>query len=681
MPNPMFGNRSTANGATAPTEALHNESKRYNRRLNKFNYDRDVFHTLRYGELTPFENVHCVEHDILRFGNNHKIRSHTLKAPLLSPIHIKKTYVQVDYKAILPFNWQKIYVNPTIGDDVPEDANTICPAFFQKWSDMLHAFVDNQFIDTEDFTSNRNQVASVFFKLALLTESIFSDGSILAPLGFHTSPIFTSVEFDDFEDWISHLYATFSSYDVFSVVDVDTDYTFVVNDIPSLRSAIDYVRHNPFSYLAGFDSWEEAEFIDFINDLKHHFASFGVSGEDGNTTPLNYDSCVAYQLACVNFFTRDAVDNVYNSELYRQAMAFLASRVISGVLPAGAGYTSLPSFTYNGVSTLYDSVSGNVFNKVLSFAYANPVSTLAASPESDNAIRFNSFVAYMGNIFFYQPSLRFGDYFTGAKPTPLAVGDVTTEVNNGVVNAIDSTISLIRARFLNAVNRVGRSWKDYIGLMDGVAAPDDSEPRWLATVTSRVSGFEVENTAENQGNIVTLLKSADSKYVYELEVGQPCIVIAIASFEIPRVYSRTADRFFFHRDRYDMFNKFMQYIGDQKVLSLERNSNSSGGLDGNAFAYNPRNYEYKKRYPIACGGFIKHLPGYLFITDNDETGLDADGRNPMIDSDYIRSKNSEMDRFYSSLTGFTLSSYFHFILEFNNYCTARRLMDVAPSIL
>lgn len=681
MSNPMFGNRSTANGATAPTEALHNESKRYNRRLNKFNYDRDVFHTLRYGELTPFENVHCVEHDILRFGNNHKIRSHTLKAPLLSPIHIKKTYVQVDYKAILPFNWQKIYVNPTIGDDVPEDANTICPAFFQNWCNLLNGFGNSPVLAAPADIQNRNYVVSILFKLFLLTESIFSDGSILAPLGFHTSPIFSHPNYKTFEDWINSVYQSFMAFDNFEVYDADrggNGYSFVVEDVPSFRAAADYVRQNPDAVLRGFDTWESDDFLSFISELTTFLQEFSVTGEDGNSTPLNYDSCVAYQLACVNFFTRDAVDNIYSSELYRQAMSYLAGFTLYGD-QSHSGYNSLPNFVYNGVSTLYDALSGKVFSLVLNRITTSVANVLGASGVWP--ARFNSFFAYMGNIFFYQPSLRFGDYFTGAKPTPLAVGDVTTEVNNGAVNAIDSTISLLRARFLNAVNRVGRSWKDYIGLMDGVAAPDDREPRWLATVTSRVSGFEVENTAEKQGNIVTLLKSADSKYVYELEVGQPCIVIAIASFEIPRVYSRTADRFFFHRDRYDMFNKFMQYIGDQKVLSLERNSNSSGGLDGNAFAYNPRNYEYKKRYPIACGGFIKHLPGYLFITDNDETGLDADGRNPMIDSDYIRSKNSEMDRFYSSLTGFTLSSYFHFILEFNNYCTARRLMDVAPSIL
>lgn len=676
MPNPMFGNRSNPNGATAPNNPLNNESKRYNRRLNTFNYDRDVYATLRYADLTPFENIHAVEHDILRLANKHHIRTHTLKSPLMSPIHIKKSYFQVDYKAILPFNWEKIYVNPTIGDDVPDDANTICTRFFDRVRSLLNDMAEIQAMG-DPLDENASNLLTICFKMALLTESIFSDGGLLSYLGFHTSPIFSNPEkHKNFEEWIRGLYLVFQSYFPLSVYDSSTDYGFPITDVSSFRSACDYIRQNPEAELV-VDEMDSGDFADMMDDIRNYFAAFALSSEDSNTTPLNYDSCVAYQMACVNFFTRDSVDNIYTSELYRQAMASLASYALNGSI--SSGYAQLPSFTYNGVSTLYDSVSGKVMESLFNFISSNLSSILMGNVTYVS--RFNAFIAYLGNIFHFQPSLRYGDYFTGGKPTPLAVGDVTTEVNNGAVNAIDSTISLLRARFLNAVNRVGRRWSDYIGLMDGVAAPDDREPRWLATVTSRVSGFEVENTAENQGNIVTLLKSSDSKYLYELEVGQPCIVIGLASFEIPRVYSKTSDRFFFHRDRYDMFNKFMQYIGDQKILSLERNTNSDGGLDGGAFAYTPRNMEYKQRYPIAVGGFINHLPGYLFITDNDETGLNEDGRNPMIDSDYIRSKNSEMDRFYSSLTGYTLASYFHFIVEFNNYCTAKRLMDVAPSIL
>lgn len=53
----------------------------------------------------------------------------------------------------------------------------------------------------------------------------------------------------------------------------------------------------------------------------------------------------------------------------------------------------------------------------------------------------------------------------------------------------------------------------------------------------------------------------------------------------------------------------------------------------------------------------------------------------MIDPDYIRSRNTELDRFYTQITGFSLGSYFHFIIKNTNSQNASRPMAFAPSIL
>ena len=122
----------------------------------------------------------------------------------------------------------------------------------------------------------------------------------------------------------------------------------------------------------------------------------------------------------------------------------------------------------------------------------------------------------------------------------------------------------------------------------------------------------------------------------------------------------------------------MQFIGDQDVKRAELDPLGSVGGDVDAaFAYNLRNMEYKQRYSYASGGFIRNLPSWAFITDN------RDGNPPEfeISPEYIRSSPSEFDRFYRSLTGYSLGSYFHFITFNTNVVAPYRQMVMAPEIL
>lgn len=653
MPNPMFNNSTSPNNATAPSNSVNESHKRYNRSHNSFDFSRIFYNTLRYADVTPFESVEGVEGDRLPFGSTHEIRTHTLSSPLMSKIFMKKQYFQIDMKGILPVNWEKIYTNPVQGDDVPDDAFCYIPNFIGICSDF-----------TAHTLHSLNLLGSShLLKRLILLESIFSNGSLLSSLGYHFSPCIYSesnsvvVSFDKaFDNLFSQITSNNNTY---RLETYDGNFYFIGSDNSHInwRTALDIIRHrgvSTFSYFDGEDyinefSPNDLRAIDnFFYCLHFHTDSFHI--------PLNLSRIVAYQLICSQFYTNDKIDSIFSSHLWLENQKSIYRYDLSGVP------RSWPSFTYNGSRVDYDVISSHVFVKLWNYI-------ISERPDE-------VYLDYFLNIFTFRSSLRYGDYFTGSRSRPLAIGDVTSEVSNSSVSAIDITRSIMIQRFLNSVNRVGRRFSDYLsGVMNGVAPPDSTEPRYLASVTSRVSGFEVENTSSDQGDIVTLLKSGDSNYIYEVEVGSPCIIMGLCTFEVQRVYSRSIDRFNFHSNRFEWFNKFMQYIGDQDIKQSELSSSLAPNFP---FAYTSRYMEYKQRYPVASGGFVEYLPSWLFITDN----LDKSNSNTLnINSSFIRSKNEEFDRFYKSLTGYSLASYFHFICSFDNKLIARREMDYSPSIL
>lgn len=676
MPNPFFQNRTSPNSATAPQDAINDTSKKYHFGYNKFDFSRPFYNTLRYADITPHEVIEAWSGDKLPLGSRHEIRTHTLASPLMSDVTMKKSYYAVDYRAFLPNNWDKILVNPKIGDDINADnANTVLynlPYLLNEHLNLIKSYAEND----EYF----NNFALPFF---LLLECFCSNGSLLSSLGFHTGSIVnsslpTSIDFDSLVDQAFNptdmgTYASSGPFHVgFKIGDRIFGYGPTADVSWSWRQILDYARSHPEEVL----SISNFNFGKLLYDRLFKYLSFNVP-DPGFRLPLNYSRCLAYQLVCVQFFTNDNVDYVYNSELWLQSQKYCLDRY-DETRTSGPPLDSINrSFIFNGISHDYDILSGFVVTSALERLLATENTYFYHNYYDGNALYFLFNFVY--NIFSYRQSLRYGDYFTGARANVLAVGDVETSVVGNGVNSLDLTRNLMLQRFLNQVNRVGSRLVDYVrDILGGNPAPDVRVPRFLASVSSNVSGFEVENTAENQGDIVTLLKSSDTNYIYEIEVGEPCIIIGVTTFMAQRVYSKTADRFFFHVDRFDMFNPFMQYVGDQQIYNGERDAE----LGNRPFAYTGRHMEYKKRYPIASGGFINNLKSWLFITDNEDSYVTPYlNQTDHINPDYIRSQNLEFDRFYSSLTGVSLSSYFHFIVAYHNYCDAVRHMDYSPSIL
>lgn len=694
--NPFFSNKTSPNGATAPNDSLNESYKRYFRGYNKFNLTRPLFQTERYADINLIEAVEGVEGDKLNFASKHSIRSYTLKAPVEFELYKKKTYFAVNNLAILPNNWKKVYKQPNKGDDVDYHVNCVSDyqVFLYRLLTKLKNIPNDQYLGS--FFSATKDNYNYLWRILLLLESIHSDGSLLASMNGHFSRMIKVSDGKTFDAWLEETFEHFrNTVLIFKLPSISTKYFAVVPVDPTyinvdLRSAIDLLRtFSDFAIVFNNTDAYKNQYNYLLSRLQMLSLSYDADISDPDNAreedAINFSRLVAYQLVCSQFYTRDSVDNIYTAEEFIDNAKSTILEAVSMYSTGGVSRGTWPQFTYNGSKVDYDVFSGMIIDTVL--AIFDGYGTQAM-----HSITFDHVLSaynYLHMLFFYRKSLRYGDYFVGAKTLPYAPMDVTADVVANGVSALDMTRSIAAQRFANAVERVSNTWKDYLkGITGGTASPNPYEPRFLASSTSQVSGFQVENTSERQftnENITTILKSSNSNYVYEMEVSEPCIIIGVSTYEVPRVYSATVDRFFHHTDRFNMFNKFFQNIGDQEISQNERNASFITTL---TFGYTPRHMEYKQRYPIAAGGFVNNLPGYAFITDNEESGQDIFDMGTGVANDYtkissfyLRNRNSEFDRFYASLTGLGLASYFHFQVKYYNICHATRQMEYSPSIL
>lgn len=665
MANPLFQNNrgEDANRASNP---LNDADKTYRQKFNSFDYDRTHYTTLSYADITPFEHVYGIGGDTLKFGSKHHLRTYTLQSPMFDKLFIKKSYYMTDMRAILPINWEKIFREPSVGDDIPNDSlNTYVESnFFLRF---LNAVFNNS--NTYAFQI----YFELFFPLLLLVGDIFGSSGLLSRFGINQGGAFLgkriisknlmgeTVYFYNFDSWYENLLSLFNkswNEDLIHLFDKQNSISYYSSDSNNMSfvQALELCRyHNRFVLRL------EDELPSVINNTLQQFMTTVSDFAGKEFVPCNYSPLIAYQLVCAEYFTNDQIDNVYSSQLWHQNQRGLLSRIGLGA----------DTFIYNGVPTLFDTSSGYNLENVVRF-----ISDVQLSDTSEHA-KFVNAVGYLSNIFSMNKSLRYGDYFTGARPEAYSPIDKTSEVIDGSVSAIDITRTILSQRFSNAVARTGRRFSDYlVEITDGYDVPDVEVPRWLASKTSPVDGFEVENTtSDNQGNIVTILNSKNSDYIYSLDVGSPCVVIGVCTFSMERVYTYANDKFAFHKNRYDMFNKFMQFDGDQPLLAKELLSSFEDD-----YAYQLRHMEYKQRYNIASGGWLHFLPP-MFVQSSPNYYYENSLNEFHIDFVNIRNSNSDFDAFYSSLTGFSPSARFHFLVKFENYCSAKRKMARQPSIL
>lgn len=652
---------------TVKGDAVNDPSVRVIRGKN--NFPQSFMHpsTCRYGEVDPVFCFKGERGDVIPYKIATDLNTYTLASPMKSEVNMYSAAFKVPMYGIYPRNWDIMLPIPNKGDDVPADTRALLSPIT-----LANRLYQGILYSHEAPYSQKSLTGLI--RNTLLLEYIFSAGSLFSKFNMHFDSMrfvvtdgtttYGSMVFDEYFDthfipWLKSVFQFDGDPFILSHYDAETSDYFVTFDDSligtkynvntyyiSFRRALELLRTGEYTLNRSEDS---------VN------ATFPYVVVTGNSAAINIEPIVSYQLACSQFFTNTKIDYVYSAELYRDNMQSLIYGEDGRV----------PTFEWNGLIKQYDVFSQKCFLDAL-VGLVNP----------DRADYYNH-TSFWFNLLSYARSLRYGDYFTGAHPEPLAVGDINAPVINGTVNALDMTRKLQMTRLLNKVNISGPRIGDYLTALFGGSLPEAPKdvPIRLSLEKFNVSGFEVNNTGAQQAsedatNITTTnLRLTASKYLFEASIDEPCWLVVVQYFDAHRIYSKTMDRFAYHRNRYDDFIPDMQFVGDQDVKTSELDA--INGDETKAFAYNLRNMEYKNRYSYASGGFIRNLPSWAFITDN----YDGNPMSDHIDPDYIRSSPSEFDRFYKSLTGYSLGSYFHFITTNTNVVSPYRQMVYAPEIL
>lgn len=289
-----------------------------------------------------------------------------------------------------------------------------------------------------------------------------------------------------------------------------------------------------------------------------------------------------------------------------------------------------------------------------------------------------SALMYLRSIFDLHNCIKYGDYFTGAHTRPLAIGDISAPVVGNSVSAIDMTKALLYQKFLNVVVKLKNDISDYLKTIFGtLPAPDYHEAKFVSHSEGQVSGFEVANTANEQGNLCSLLHEVNENFEFDLQCNQAGVCLGILSFVSSRAYCMTSDRQCHYADRYDMYNPMLQGLGDQSILSVEKS-----GLHSVPFAYQSRYAELKQRTNYASGAFVDKLRSYCIISDSpyiDSNCLEV--MSPTLSPVYIRLLPTEFNRFIKQSGSWSYGNDYHFIVEVDNEVDDVLEMEYAPNTL
>lgn len=629
------------NGTTHDPKSV-NPVKDKSQSRNNFDISYRLRSTERFADITPFMVADLLPGDMVPFVSNEILRTPTFQAPLEEPLWKRKFYALVPQKAIMPETWKLFYANPTHGDDVPDDAypSVNLAYWWRKAADALESVPDK-------------------IRFVVATELLFSVGALPSYMKCNLWPFLYNNRADNIDIDLDLFYANLAKYvrikvqvqpEVFvyyysqTSVGVSPEAGIFVN----IHSFLDILRSGNYISLEPFGETEvfPSAFVNLLDSFIDRTTARATHRSFYELDHLRIDLSrfAAYQITCMSQATDPAIDYVFNAELW---------------LNYCFQYKTVPTFSYNGRTVLYDRLSAHVL-------------------ESQFLNNFDGFCDTIYNLFNFNKSLKYGDYFTTARPEPLAVGDINIDVNNDSVNALETARKLVYTRFLNWNNRVGPKYEDYTASLNGVSPmPTDTEPAYINVTERIIKGYDVENTGSEQRDdysVTSQVHSSSNQFGFDIFVSEPSIVLGLSLYDIPRLYTRGVDKSFFKRDRFDFFNRKLQYTGDQEINAREFDVRREDA----PVAYTTKDMQYKMAVSHACGGFIFALPSFSFTQEIDNLESLYFGINPM----FIRNDNGSFDAFFTSVSGLSLGTYFHFVCWYrNDFSGTTRLMDVAPDIL
>lgn len=634
---------------------IHNSSK--------FNLSYLYGSTYLFGLIKPCHVSDVVPRDkSYRLHSGHDARSFNLKAPLMQNVNMYKAHISVPMDAILPLNWNKWFNQPVIGEDVPADCGCGVENFTGKMRAIFLSLA-GALVGNNAPLPYSKEYLQAFLRLYQFGSLIYSNGSLISSLGAHfgnkrNCRILCTVagknrwlSFDRLmETCLMTFNSRFTSF-TFHFIGETKVYTVTPtgeDENAGATAKILSLREFLWNYL-----YDGGIVIDTLNISNSIFDDITVDGLDSweisdIAEPYNISRLWAYQLACAHFFTNDKIDYVFSAELFRQLIGHYVCNTSVG----------LDIFTVNGIQYQYDYLSSHFFNIFINQDY----------PE---------YIDYFLALFSFRHSLKFMDYFTGSRTKPLAMGDVYQDVDvqqgQGSFNVIDLAHNTWSAKFRQFLMRYGSKAKSYIKGVFGIEqAYDYHDPCWLGKTRDRIYSVETDNTASEQLSepmtTTAQFRSNGDRYAFEFNADRDTIIVSVIYFDIDRLYVSTIDRQLFAIDRFDYFNPWTQFLGDQPIYAAEL---VAGGAM-QPFSYTNRNQEYKTRINQADGGFVEFLPGWAFLADDDSP--------TELTPRFIRSSPTELDRFYNSLTYFSPAGYFHFIIKNDNTITAIRPMAFNPIV-
>lgn len=407
-------------------------------------------------------------------------------------------------------------------------------------------------------------------------------------------------------------------------------------------------------------------------------AFIGVNPQYDSLDCVRMDTINAYQLACAQYYVNPRVDFIYNAQLYRDNFIQELRQLIFNFYGSDSNLSNLTiaNFDYNGIPVLYDYFSYRYYSQFVNILYE-----VFLSSEDFTLVQNVCEILYY--LFGFREQLRFGNYITDSRTQALGYGepgsDVVQVFDNGV-SVTDMSQKLVLERFRGAVAHLDGSAEDYLATMFHEQLPPDFHfPKYIAHSEFTINGEEISNTtSDNQGNIVTNLKSGEDSAEFNIEISLPSILIGISYISIPELYCQIKERHYFHGDRYDMFQPMLQYFGDQEIYNREVSDTIPNPSD--SYAYVSRNGEYKQRLSQVSGGFLTALRSWVFTVDLPEFAKESfmprlsNNQSPIA----IRTRDFEFNRFLARRPGYSLGTGFHFIMQYNNKNVANRPMDVNP---
>lgn len=303
--------------------------------------------TLRFGDYTPCFDMEGVENDEISLNSVDRIDSLSLNAPFKGQIRKIKESFKIPYMAILPMQWDRIYAQPSNGDDVPKDANCIikdfpnlCKTLWLNAYTTLRNTLVSWSADTSSVTFTAiNKVYTALLRTLTLGEYMFSAGSLLHVSGYRylsgALEIGYDGDFHSFDHWfdqmISFFFAPVDHIARFTNSGNPSSYEGLLSVLPSdsprsgyqsFRALLEAYREDPTSWVeVFFDSTQTAPDIadilvtllgsgELMDSNNFYWIMPDSTNQDLgddvtalNPTTLNLSRLLSYQLVCAHFYT------------------------------------------------------------------------------------------------------------------------------------------------------------------------------------------------------------------------------------------------------------------------------------------------------------------------------------------------------------------------------------------